>query len=169
MAITAIAGSAFYGFLAYARKVKHDELEKERKRVLGKARIGGTFELVDCDGKSRTSQDFLGQWLLIYFGFTHCPDVCPDELEKMAQVVDELHKSKTNFKVQPIFITVDPYRDTPEAIKKYCAEFSPKLLGLTGTVDQIAKACKAYRVYFSAGPKDQDEDYIVSTKKNYPK
>lgn len=147
------------GYFVYLKNLRHEKIEREKTRTYGKAAIGGSWELVDADGKLRKSEEFSGKWQLIYFGFTHCPDVCPEELEKLAYVTDELAKMK--MEIVPLFITVDPERDTPQLIKKYLSEFSDKFIGLTGTKEQVDKATRAYRVYYSAGPRDKDNDYIV--------
>uniref|UniRef100_A0A8D1V0G4 Protein SCO1 homolog, mitochondrial n=1 Tax=Sus scrofa TaxID=9823 RepID=A0A8D1V0G4_PIG len=137
------------------------ELEKERQRSIGKPLLGGPFSLTTHTGEPKTDKDYLGQWVLIYFGFTHCPDICPEELEKMIQVVDEIDSIPTLPNLTPLFITIDPERDTEEAIANYVKEFSPKLIGLTGTKEAIDQVARAFRVYYSPGPKDEDEDYIV--------
>jgi len=160
VAVTFAIGGALLGGMQYVKHEKELKKEKSRTASLGKASLGGEWELVDHTGKVRKSTDYHGQWLLIYFGFTHCPDICPDELEKMATVVDLIAKSKQG-ELQPLFITVDPDRDSKEAIASYVKEFHPKLLGLTGSHQQVDTATRAYRVYYSQGPKDEDNDYIV--------
>ncbi|XP_071699629.1 protein SCO1 homolog 1, mitochondrial-like [Rutidosis leptorrhynchoides] len=125
----------------------------------GKAAIGGPFKLVDHNGKSVTENDFKGKWTLIYFGFTHCPDICPDELQKLAAAIDKI-KAKAGFEIVPVFISVDPERDTVEQVREYVKEFHPKLIGLTGDPEEIKKAARAYRVYYMK-TEDEGEDYLV--------
>ncbi|KAJ7989464.1 hypothetical protein DPEC_G00304820 [Dallia pectoralis] len=161
LAITFAVGGVFIAGMKYFKKEKENLIEKERTKSMGKASLGGPFCLVDQNNKPCKSEDFLGQWVLIYFGFTHCPDICPDEIEKMVEVVNEIDSIKNLPNLTPILITIDPDRDTPEAMGTYVKEFSPKLIGLTGTTSQIEQASRAYRVYFSQGPKDEDNDYIV--------
>nr|XP_046270148.1 protein SCO1 homolog, mitochondrial [Scatophagus argus] len=161
LAVTFAIGGSLLGGMKYFKKEKEELLEKERNKSIGRAALGGPFSLVDHNNKPSKSEDFFGQWILIYFGFTHCPDICPDELEKMIEVVDEIDDIKSLPNLTPILITIDAERDTPEAMAAYVKEFSPKLIGLTGTQAQIDQVSRAYRVYYSQGPKDEDNDYIV--------
>ena len=126
----------------------------------GTALIGGPFSLVGTDGKPVTDRDFRGRYMLIFFGFTHCPDICPAELQVTAQALDQLgDKAK---KVVPIFITLDPERDTPEAMANYVKSFGPNFVGLTGSPEAIAAAAKAYRVsYAKVENKNSPGDYSV--------
>ncbi|PIN17583.1 putative cytochrome C oxidase assembly protein [Handroanthus impetiginosus] len=126
---------------------------------VGKAAIGGPFNLIDHNAKSVSDKDFLGKWNLIYFGFTHCPDICPDELQKMASAIDKI-KEKSGIEVVPVFISVDPERDTVEQVREYVKEFHPKLIGLTGTPDEIKNAARAYRVYYMK-TEEEGSDYLV--------
>lgn len=112
----------------------------------GKALIGGPFTLTDQAGRRVTDTDFRGRYMLVYFGFTYCPDVCPSALQVMSAALDKLGPKAD--RVQPIFITVDPERDTPEQLAQYVSSFHPRLIGLTGTLADVQAAAKAYRVYF---------------------
>jgi protein SCO1/2 len=116
---------------------------------LGDAGIGGPFQLVDTEGRVRTDEEFRGKLLLVEFGYTFCPDVCPLGLQLFADVLDRLGPQADA--IQPIFITLDPARDTPEALRTYVEHFSPRILALTGSREQIDAATKAYRVYYRLG------------------
>jgi protein SCO1 len=127
----------------------------------GKALIGGPFKLIDQHGKTVTDRDFRGRHMLIFFGFTHCPDICPAELQVISQSLDALGADAD--KVVPIFVTVDPERDTPEVMGEYVKNFGTRFVGLTGSPEAIAEAAKAYRVAFSQFEyKRQDGEYSYS-------
>jgi protein SCO1 len=112
--------------------------------------IGGPFELVDQNGKTVTDTDLKGKWSLVYFGYTHCPDACPTALNDISIALSELGPKRDA--VRPVFITVDPERDTPETLKAYVTSFDAPILALTGTAEQVAKAAKNYRVYYAKHP-----------------
>ena len=114
--------------------------------TMGKAQVGGPFTLTDQSGKTVTDADFRGKYLLVYFGFTNCPDVCPTGLQVIAQVLDQLGPKAD--RITPVFISLDPERDTPQALAEYVKAFHPKLIGVTGSLDQVADVARAYRVYF---------------------
>ena len=117
-------------------------------------KIGGSFALTDQDGKKVSSSDFAGQYLLVYFGYTNCPDMCPTGLQSISRALDALKKDAD--KVQPLFITVDPERDTPKRLKEYDSAFHPKIIGLTGNAFDIAAVAKEYQVYYRKGEGAQD-------------
>jgi protein SCO1/2 len=126
----------------------------------GAALIGGPFSLVGAGGKPVTDRDFRGRYMLFFFGFTHCPDICPAELQLVAQALEQLGDKAKN--VVPIFITLDPERDTPEAMANFVKSFGPNFVGLTGSPEAIAAAAKAYRVAYSkVENKDSAGDYSV--------
>jgi protein SCO1/2 len=113
--------------------------------------IGGPFALLDGGGKTVTDRDFRGRYMLVYFGYTHCPDVCPTTLTDMAAALDIL-PAKERARIAPIFITVDPERDTPSVMGDYAHAFGPSFVGLTGSAAAIASVEQAYRVYAAKHP-----------------
>jgi cytochrome oxidase Cu insertion factor (SCO1/SenC/PrrC family) len=121
--------------------------------------VGGPFELIDHSGSTRTEQDFRGRLMLVYFGFTYCPDVCPTDLQAIGLAMDKLGADSAN--VQPLFVTVDPERDTPAHLAEYVKLFHPRLIGLTGSVEAIRKAADAYKVYYARVDLNRDAGYTV--------
>ncbi len=140
---TLLVGVAIIGFTTF----KFTQPTQSITKTSGKALVGGDFTLINQDGKTVTNKDFEGKYMLIYFGYSFCPDVCPTELQVMTGALEQLgDDAKT---IQPVFISVDPDRDTPAVMKEYVANFYPGMIGLTGSKKQVAAAAKVYRVYFS--------------------
>ncbi|XP_053799160.1 protein SCO2 homolog, mitochondrial [Vidua chalybeata] len=157
----AVAGAAAAGWL-YLRHEKERRRRALRLEQLRRLALGqGDFQLRDTGGAARSKADFLGRWVLLYFGFTHCPDVCPEELQKLSRAVELLERDPALPPLQPLFVTVDPERDDAAALARYLRDFHPRLVGLTGTAEQVRAAAAAFRVYVSAGPRDADGDYVV--------
>ncbi len=147
-----IVAGFLFGALVGAAIMIYNAGTQPRVVTSGKALIGGPFKLIGKDGKTVTDQDFRGRYMLVFFGFTHCPDICPAELQVMSTALDDLGSDAD--KVVPIFITLDPERDTPDAVNAYVENFGPNFVGLTGSPEAIDKAAKAYRVTYQ---KFQDE------------
>jgi protein SCO1/2 len=124
--------------------------------------VGGSFSLIDHHGQHRTDTDFRGKLLVITFGFTFCSDVCPIDLQSIATALDRL--GPAGERVQPLFITVDPEKDTPAQLKSYVGLFHPKLIGLTGDATTIKRVARAYKVYYGkATPEKRDSTEIDHT------
>ncbi|MEO3427693.1 SCO family protein [Pelagibius sp. CAU 1746] len=129
----------------------------------GRALIGGAFTLTDQNGERRSEADLVGTYSLIYFGYTYCPDVCPTSLSAMTQGLDLLAESAPDkaAAVRPIFITIDPERDTTEAMAAYAQHFHPRLMALTGTPEEVALAAKVYRIYYQKVTEQGSSDYLM--------
>jgi protein SCO1 len=127
-------------------------------RDVGPADVGGPFALVDHYGNPVTEQDFAGRPHLVFFGFTHCPDVCPMKLFEISEVLR--HTGERGRDIRALFITVDPERDTPEIMQSYVSSFDDRIIGLTGTPEQVAEAVRAFRAYSRKVPLD-DGDYTM--------
>jgi protein SCO1/2 len=121
--------------------------------------IGGPFALTDHTGKSRTDADFRGKLMLVYFGFSFCPDICPTDLMAIGQAIDDLGPAGQG--VQSLFVTVDPERDTAAHLAEYVPFFHPRLLGLTGDAAHIRDAARAYRVYYAKVVTDGAAEYTI--------
>ncbi|KAG5487891.1 hypothetical protein LSCM4_07572 [Leishmania orientalis] len=129
----------------------------------GRPALGGPFVLVNTKGEPVSQAEFLGSWAFFYFGFTHCPEICPVELNRMSHVVDAVHATRPQERIAPLFVSCDPRRDSLGAIEEYLSVFHPDFIGLVGTPKQVNDACRSYRIYYSV-PADEDaeqEDYLI--------
>ena len=137
-----------------------DSLMPKRGAVtIGKALVGGPFELTAHTGQRVRDTDYRGKLMVVYFGFTYCPDICPAGLQVITAALDKLKRGAD--RVAPLFITIDPERDTPAQLKSYVASFHPSLTGLTGTAEDISAVAKAYRVYYRKAQNPDLSDYTM--------
>jgi protein SCO1/2 len=140
----------------------------EEQGPIAGSSVGGPFSLINQDGKRVSDTDFSGRYRLIYFGFANCPDVCPVDLQVVGAALKQLEKSdpERGARVQPIFITVDPERDTPPLLKSYVANFHPRLIGLTGSVAEITAAKKEFAAWSEKGEMQPGGGYNVNHQRN---
>jgi protein SCO1 len=128
------------------------------------ADIGGDFELVDANGNAVKWSDFAGKYRVVYFGYAFCPDICPNDMARLARGLDALEKTDPDKagKIQPIFITIDPERDTPAVVGEFTRAFSDDFIGLTGTPEQVRAAGDTFRVYYERGEEVNGGAYLMN-------
>jgi cytochrome oxidase Cu insertion factor (SCO1/SenC/PrrC family) len=128
----------------------------------GAVPIGGAFSLVDQDGRTRRDTDFRGQYMMVFFGYTYCPDVCPTALGDISSALEAL--GPRGAQIAPVFISIDPARDTPARLKEFAGSFHPRLTALTGSEDAVADVARKYRVYYARAKTTgaDDEDYLMN-------
>ena len=150
MLVLASAGSVYLWRLGDEREAARQGLVSAEEATA--VTIGGPFSLIDQDGHRRSEQDFRGRFMLVFFGYTYCPDVCPTSLAVIAATLERLGADVEQ--LTPVMISIDPARDTPAILKSYLAAFSPRFFGLTGTEAEIAAAAKAFRAYYNPTPNE---------------
>jgi protein SCO1/2 len=151
LAAAAMILAAYFAFPAV--------FERPRAVVTGIADVGGPFTLTAHTGERVSDEAFRGQFMLVAFGFTHCPDVCPAELQVMTAALESMGSQAD--RVQPLFITIDPERDSAEHLADYMAHFHPRLIGLTGTPEEIAEVADAYNVWYEKVQEGESADYAM--------
>ncbi|CBY12826.1 unnamed protein product [Oikopleura dioica] len=164
-----VAGSVYFMHW-YDEELKKAKLKQEREQNLWnntqQYNIGrNDWTLVNCrDNSVVTKEKLKEKWLLMYFGFAHCPDICPETMEKIMDIKEiHDHERKKNPELpdlEPVFVTIDPERDTPQNLAYYLEDY-PSFLGLTGSSQQIKQMCKNYKIYFSVGPKSDEGEYLL--------
>ena len=157
--VATLLAASLAGLAAPARAVERSAAELMDALMWNREPVGGPFSLTDHTGQTRTDADFRGRFVLIYFGFTYCPDICPTDLQAMAQAVDQL--GPAGELVQPLFISVDPERDTAEHLAQYVPSFHPRLIGLTGDTEAIRQAADAYKVYYAKVPRPGSSEFTI--------
>jgi len=162
-AMTKPLARLFPALLAMIAPLALTACEQREPPPLAGAAIGGPFTLVDKAGKTVRWADFAGKWRIVYFGYTWCPDACPTDVGVMMRGFDRFAKDHPDLagEVQPLFITVDPARDTPARVGEFAAAFSPRLLGLTGTPAQVDQAAKAFAAYYARGKDQPGGGYLM--------
>lgn len=156
LAAAATLGAFLVGTFAYTQLQGRDLAQCTAGAVAG-GDIGGPFTLVDGSGETVTSEDVFGEPTLIYFGYTFCPDVCPFDVARNAIAIDLL--DERGIDVTPVFISIDPERDTPEVVGDFAANMHPKMIGLTGSLDQVDAASKSFKTYYRK--QEGDPDYYL--------
>lgn len=158
--ITTVGGYFFYHSKERKSPIQARKPESTRGLLTDrKTTVGGPFKLSNHKEEAVTDQTLIGHWTLIYFGYTSCPDDCPEELRKLAEAVEKIEE-QTKRKVVPIFVTIDPKRDSAAQLQAYLSEFHPSMMGLTGTVDDIRQVARAYRVFYKK-VEEEGSDYLV--------
>ncbi len=160
--LVAVALAVVFAGLIGWQQFGSPEARAPRGNLAGST-LGGPFTLTDQDGRQRTNTDFAGQWRLMYFGYTFCPDVCPTDLANIGQAMRGFEKANPAraAKVTPIFITVDPERDTADVLKPYVSAFHPRLVGLTGPPASVEAVMKRYGIYAKKAPTRDPDAYLV--------